>query len=62
MNSPLVALFLVTLLTSCDNVPKPAGTLTCKDSPRGHSKAEKNLIAEACFRKGRFKKSLNKEW
>ena len=60
--SHLIAVLLVGLLSGCDQPPKPATELTCKDSPYGRSKAEQTLIADACFRQGSFKKSAGMEW
>ena len=60
--SYLMALLLVGLITGCDQPPKPATELTCKDSPYGRSKTEQTAIAEACFRQGKFEKSSGMEW
>ena len=60
--SHLMALLLVGLLSGCDQPPKPATELNCKDSPKGRPKAEQTAIADACFRQGSFKKNSGMEW
>ena len=59
--SHLIALLLLGLLSGCEEA-KPTTELTCKDSPKGRSKVEQTIIADACFRQGSFKKSSGMEW
>lgn len=36
--------------------------LTCADSPTGRSLEEQQAIADACFKRGTFRKSSGKGW
>lgn len=36
--------------------------LTCADSPEGRPLEERQAIADACFRRGTFRKSSGKTW
>ena len=55
-------LALVLSLSGCDKDKSTAVSLTCNDSPIGRSKEDQRTIADACFRRGKFKKSASKNW
>lgn len=57
----LLALILTSLLSGCEQ-SKPLKELTCKDDPKGRSKAEQMAIGDACFRRGSFHKSSGRTW
>ena len=60
-HSGLVMVLLLSALAGCEQKPADK-TLICTDAPARHSKAEQRALADACFRRGSFKKSTVQEW
>ena len=60
-NTGLVMVLFLSALTGCDQKPADK-TLSCTDSPARHPTAEQRALADACFRRGVFKKSTVQEW
>ena len=58
----VMVLTLMVMLAACDNSTPSETKLTCQDDPKGRSKAEQTMIADACFRSGGFRKSSGQEW
>lgn len=52
-------------LAGCESEQAKAAriaALTCADSPQGRPLEERQAIADACFKRGTFRKSSGKSW
>lgn len=58
----VLGLLLVGFIAGCSNEKPVEKVLTCADNPKGRPKAEQMAIADACFRRGEFKKSPPMSW
>jgi entry exclusion lipoprotein TrbK len=65
MNKMIALVLILLILIGCESEKEKNArltNLTCADSPLGRSHEEQQAIADACFKRGTFRKSSGQTW